>query len=175
MKNKQTKLLYAVIMVQFMIMGWLVTQAPHAENIVYNTWWPDTCECVFTFSFDADLPPAQRVHKLYSVDHRCEWHSGLADEATLWLHAKEQNFRKNDIPERLAIALGYVDEEGYAVMPDFYANHDYYWSYSGYNELRLLSVSVTNINNGEKTNIQKILDGYYGTEKVELSIASSTP
>jgi len=72
--------------------------------------------------------------------------------------------------ETLAKDLGYVDAEGYADEQAMLAERTVTWEYEGIDSTRKLIVTVTPMNNGERSKVQETTDGLLGTDKIEYKI-----
>jgi hypothetical protein len=57
-------------------------------------WSPDTCECIFEYSWDTEQPEDTRTHNLTTVIDSCDAHQS-GTQATRWDTVNEENPRKN--------------------------------------------------------------------------------
>lgn len=42
-------------------------------------WWPSHCGCSVSFSWDADVPEAEREHRFHTAHIKCEAHAHVPD------------------------------------------------------------------------------------------------
>ena len=66
-------------------------------SIVTNRWRPDTCGCIFEYTWDTNDPAESRVHTLSKVVNKCAIHSALSDAQMQYDTILEENRRKNNI------------------------------------------------------------------------------
>ena len=57
-------------------------------------WTPDTCSCIFEYTWDDTEPQDSRTHNLKQVVQACAEHQG-GTESTVWNTVSEENPRKN--------------------------------------------------------------------------------
>ncbi len=127
--------------------------------IITNRWSPDTCLCVFEYTWDNAVPAESRVHTLSKVVNTCTSHSGLSG-TILYTRILKENFTKNTLRQEIIDTIPRLTEKVAAVGGTIdKLNVPYNWSFSGNDDTRTLTVTVAELTDGEKTTLQSSADG----------------
>ncbi len=117
-------------------------------------WSPDTCKCVFEYSWDDATLPSVRQHILKTVIKRCEIHQAAPSP---WDSVVMENQRKNR-------AFGIIQN----LKPELKAR-DYHWTFD---KNRVLVVEVTGsevaLTAPEKSQLVSSFAAQFGTGKVKF-------
>jgi hypothetical protein len=114
-------------------------------------WTLDTCGCVLDQQYDdADYAGTMQVTSI----RRCEFHAALTTQDAV-THSVGQMKRKNEAEAR---------------MQQFFPSAELKsWSFSGTGTDRVLTVVITGITSGERTQIQVWADGRFGAGKIVVA------
>lgn len=126
-------------------------------------WSPDTCECVFEYTWDSDLSETNRSHTLAAVLSTCDAHKTDLD-ADKYTKALNENIGKNQAINHIAKNIaGFSKKDPNDIdVPDF---DKISFSFDADRKL-ILSVSGAQ---GTKNSVQSSLDGTFGTGKIQVA------
>ena len=142
--------------------------------IVTNTWEPDTCQnprCIIEYTWDDAVPDTSRVHTYKSTIRTCPIHQGLVGSNHFAVVLPE-NQRKNQVRswmlENLATFSQTITNPDGTTYKTEKAGVTYNWSFTGINDQRVLTISVTGITltTNQKNSIKTFCDATFGVGKV---------
>lgn len=136
--------------------GIAATVAPMLAKAQYNeqTFYPDTCTCVITESWDTASDPANRLFSLVRIDHRGAEHAQIVDDS-LYTTVKEENWRKNRSQQFMMAAAKLQQDQ-------------VHWEFDPGRTL-LLSAPGLNVSANIKQQVQDWCDSNLGIGKVIVS------
>src|SRR5687768_6009042 len=127
-------------------------------------WSPDTCSCVFEYTWDDTVAESSRTHTLSTVVNKCATHTSLVN-ATCYSTVLDENSRKN-------IALQVALDNGPTTLYDLSGTTrtlkpaiTYNNSWSGTVPNRVLTISFTGISltTTQKNTIQTAENTKFGS------------
>lgn len=115
-----------------------------------TTWSPDTCGCVFEYSWDDEVPQELRTHTLSSVVKKCEIHKEVAVDDVAFVSVLVENQVKNKVlAEFIESHPEHVDEKddgNGGTTKELKASVKYEWSFTGTGTERELQVDFVGAN-----------------------------
>lgn len=137
-------------------------------TIQTTRWSPDTCECVLEYTWDDLVPADQRTHTFARHLNTCSKHAGLSGQArynAALQHNQRKNFTASEILERFTALVADTGADG---SKRFKNGVTFNWSYSGVDDARVLTVSLSGVNltNQQKNALQTALDTRFGAGRV---------
>ena len=132
-------------------------------------WSPDTCSCVFEYTWDDAVPQLSRSHTLSRVPNKCPTHTAQTD-SNCYTTVLEENSRKN-------VALQVCLDNGPSTLYDLSGTTKilkstvgYITTWSGTAPNRLLTVSFSGVTltTAQKSTIQTALNTRLGSGKVTI-------
>lgn len=136
-------------------------------NLQLTLWRADTCDCIFEFTFDYDLPLASQS-PVATASKLCSQHSGLKSMShqTRWNHVNGQNRRKNEAISDLADVLGLLnDPDIFTKLRELYLERFYL---SGIDEDRIIHIVTKNLSQTRINSVQTRVDNKFGSGKVVI-------
>lgn len=120
---------------------------------------PDTCECKFEYTWDDQIAEASRVHTFSKVTKICPDHAGL-NGITLYDTLLKENSTKNKLKQEIIDSIPRLTKKitvaDGSEVDDL--DVDFNWSFSGNDTNRQLNLSMTQLTDIEKTNLQSFMD-----------------
>ena len=133
-------------------------------------WSPDTCSCIFEYTWDDTESAESRTHNLKSVVNACPEHQG-GTESTVWNTVNEENPRKNK-------AVGEIIERAPDIYVDIAQNGtrtlkagitiDFAWTGTAPNRIIKMIVKGVTLPQNHFDALQDRLNTRFGVGKVIL-------
>jgi hypothetical protein len=145
--------------------------------LAYQTKNLDSCECIFTEQYDDTHPPAFRLYSLApnAPFLRCPQHAGITDNAQLYKNLITENRRKNRIIMEImtrfpAWTETLIDADGQAgVWIQKGRAPKLSWSAPVAGAERVLTITLPNKTNAQRTALQTAVDNLFGAGKVIIA------
>lgn len=132
-----------------------------------TTWRPDTCECELEYDWDTESDLASRVHTIVKIINACSAHSVETDMIKHYDLVLDENGRKNkvyeDILDNVSRLVGEITDVEGNTIKKLKDGTEFSWNF---NQTRVLEVTLTGINDTERTALQTLADGKFGVNKV---------
>lgn len=136
-------------------------------------WHPDTCKCIFEYTWDDEIPEDNRNHNITKVISVCDAHKHLDNEKQNHFDSiVNENKLKNKVHALILensnnlttkIVDNFKDVKGQdnkVLKSDIYS--------FTFDENRKLKVNLKSISKNEKDLIQSVIDTEIGSGKVEI-------
>ena len=140
-------------------------------------WRPDTCSCIFEYTWDSTVKPELRTHTFRNIINTCQEHSSIQSDADKINIVRTENTRKNRALQ-LVLENGpsqlysIRQSDGVRILRD---NVDYRWSFSGSASNRTLNISffISNskfsLTGNDRNIIDSVLSSELGNNTVVIS------
>ncbi len=121
---------------------------------------PDTCECIVEYTWDDQVEEASRTHDFSKIQKACPDHAGLTG-ATLYDTLLKENSTKNKLRQEIIDSITRLTKKitvaDGSEVDDL--DVDFNWSFTGNDANRQLNLTMTQLTDPEKTQLQSFMDG----------------
>jgi len=121
---------------------------------------PDTCECIVEYTWDDQVEEANRTHDFSEIKKACPDHAGLTG-ATLYDTLLKENSTKNILRQEIIDSITRLTKKitvaDGSEVDDL--DVDFNWSFTGNDANRQLNLTMTQLTDPEKTQLQSFMDG----------------
>jgi len=141
-------------------------------TIQTTIWKPSFCDCEIYYTWDDSVPESERTHTTNDNTKKCDIHSSLSDNQTIYTSAIEECKKYIDAKE---LIIENSPSTFYNITPDnrkiLKSGIEILASYSGAYPDRILNLSYsgTTLTTNQRNSVQNKLNTIFGTGKVILT------
>jgi hypothetical protein len=141
-------------------------------TIKTTQWSPDTCGCVFEYTWDDSQSEDTRQHSFKNVVKECVSHSHLTGNSKrdMFDSSLEENRRKNgtigELLDKAAADFGELDPESGSMVLKKGITVNWDWTGTAPNRVMTLTVTGITLTAQKKTAAQNFLNNRFGVGKV---------